>query len=150
MTREEAIKTIQMAKAEVEWSYPMDYQVAFDMAINALEQQPCEDAISRQAVMDLLQNESEEIYITSNGRTKICVAEIDVEDLKALPTVSCSEKPNRSGEWIRVDDTKLKCSECEVIHFIAQYPQGQIKFCPNCGARMQVVGNPDRLNGGAE
>lgn len=37
MKNEEAIETLKMAKAEVEWSYPMDYQVAFDKAIEALE-----------------------------------------------------------------------------------------------------------------
>ena len=39
MTNKEAIKTINIAAAEVEWDYPMDYQVAFEMAIDALEKQ---------------------------------------------------------------------------------------------------------------
>lgn len=39
MTYEEAIKTIKIAKAEVEWNYPMDYVIAFDKAIEALEKQ---------------------------------------------------------------------------------------------------------------
>ena len=39
MTPEEAIKTIELAKAEVEWNYPMDYAVAFEMAKEALERQ---------------------------------------------------------------------------------------------------------------
>ena len=39
MTPEEAIKTIQVAIAEVEWNYPMDYSVAFETAIKALEKQ---------------------------------------------------------------------------------------------------------------
>lgn len=39
MTYKEAIKTIQIAKAEVEWNYPMDYVIAFDKAIEALEKQ---------------------------------------------------------------------------------------------------------------
>lgn len=39
MTNEEAIKTIKLAVAEVEWNYPMDYAVAFEMAIPALEKQ---------------------------------------------------------------------------------------------------------------
>ena len=45
MTNEDAIKTINIAMAEVEWDYPMDYQVAFEMAIDALERQiqNCED-----------------------------------------------------------------------------------------------------------
>ena len=39
MTAEEAIKTIQVAIAEVEWNYPIDYSVAFKTAIEALEKQ---------------------------------------------------------------------------------------------------------------
>lgn len=39
MTNEDAIKTINIAIAEVEWNYPMDYTVAFEMAIDALEKQ---------------------------------------------------------------------------------------------------------------
>lgn len=39
MTPEEAIKTIQVAIAEVEWEYPMNYSVAFEVAIEALKKQ---------------------------------------------------------------------------------------------------------------
>ena len=39
MTAEEAIKTIQVAIAEVEWEYPLDYSVAFETAIESLEKQ---------------------------------------------------------------------------------------------------------------
>ena len=39
MTTEEAIKTIEVAIADVEWEYPMGYSVAFEMAIDALEKQ---------------------------------------------------------------------------------------------------------------
>lgn len=39
MTNKEAIETINLAIAEVEWDYPMDYTVAFEMAIDAIEQQ---------------------------------------------------------------------------------------------------------------
>ena len=39
MTAEEAIKTIQVAIAEVEREYPLDYSIAFEMAIEALEKQ---------------------------------------------------------------------------------------------------------------
>lgn len=39
MTHEEAIKTIQVAIAEVEWEYPMNYSVAFETAIKALKKQ---------------------------------------------------------------------------------------------------------------
>ena len=39
MKIEEAITILQVAKAEVEWSAPLDYQEAIDMAIEALEKQ---------------------------------------------------------------------------------------------------------------
>lgn len=37
MTLQEAIKTLEIAKAEVEWNYPLDYGIAIDMAIKALK-----------------------------------------------------------------------------------------------------------------
>ena len=39
MKPEEAIEIIKIAIAEVEWNYPMDYAVAFEEAIKALEKQ---------------------------------------------------------------------------------------------------------------
>ena len=46
------------------------------------------------------------------------------------------EQEPKIGHWIRVDKNKLRCSACEVIHLIAQYPNGKIAWCPNCGAKM--------------
>lgn len=43
MTNEEAIETLKVAKSEIEWEYPMDYQIALDKAIKALEQEPYKD-----------------------------------------------------------------------------------------------------------
>ena len=39
MKPEEAIKIIEVAKAECEWNAPLEYQGAFDAAIDALEKQ---------------------------------------------------------------------------------------------------------------
>ena len=39
MTPQEAIEIIKIAIAEVEWNYPMDYTVALEEAIEALEKQ---------------------------------------------------------------------------------------------------------------
>ena len=36
MTNQEAIETIKVARAEVEWEYPMEYAAAFDKAIETL------------------------------------------------------------------------------------------------------------------
>ena len=49
MKPEEAIETIKVAIAEVEWNYPIDYAVAFEEAVNVLEKQipkkPSQDSI---------------------------------------------------------------------------------------------------------
>lgn len=43
MTNAEAIQTLKLMQAQVEWEYPMDYAAAIDEAIDALEkQQPME------------------------------------------------------------------------------------------------------------
>ena len=42
MTYEEAIRTIEIAKADVEWNYPMEYQIAFDIAIDCIKKQDSE------------------------------------------------------------------------------------------------------------
>ena len=39
MKPQEAIETMKIAIAEVEWNYPMGYAVAFENAISALEKQ---------------------------------------------------------------------------------------------------------------
>ena len=39
MTPKEAIKILEIAKAEVEWNYPLDYAIAIATAIEALEKQ---------------------------------------------------------------------------------------------------------------
>lgn len=41
----------------------------------------------------------------------------------------------KRGHWIRVDDTKCRCSVCDDTCLIAQY-RGSPNFCPNCGAVM--------------
>lgn len=39
MIIENTIKILQVAKSEIEWSAPLDYQLAFDIAIKALDKQ---------------------------------------------------------------------------------------------------------------
>lgn len=39
MTLEEMIATLKLMQAQVEWDYPMEYAVAIDGAIDALEKQ---------------------------------------------------------------------------------------------------------------
>lgn len=103
------------------------------MAIKALEQQPSEDCISREAVIKHI-CESKECYKDEcKGRLyKRCY---DLEWIYALPSVTPQPK---MGKWI---DTRMGkeefygelfvCSECNGVNFYENY-------CPNCGAKMEV------------
>lgn len=39
MTNEEAIRVLNVARVECEWNAPLDYQTAFDVAIESIEKQ---------------------------------------------------------------------------------------------------------------
>lgn len=91
-----------------------------------------EDCISRQAVHEAIERWA--------GSTSVLVA-LPTREVRPLLD-SIHELPPaipqpKIGHWIRIDKDKLKCSECGVIHLIAQYPTGKIDWCPNCGARME-------------
>ena len=46
------------------------------------------------------------------------------------------------SRWIETkDQNKKRCGRCDVIHLIAQYPNGNANFCPNCGAKMDGGGH---------
>ena len=79
--------------------------------------EPCEDAISRDAVMGLVAREHSEwddLYI----------------DIAKLPSVTPSR---RKGHWIKKVDfgncVDYVCSNC--------FNEGTKDYCPNCGAEME-------------
>lgn len=45
-------------------------------------------------------------------------------------------KPVVHGHWKQVDETKCRCSNCDIIALIGLYPHGDKNYCPNCGAKM--------------
>lgn len=98
---------------------------ALDMAIKALEQQPCEDAISRE----------EAIRVAEQGQ--IQGYEWQFKKLCNLPSVT----PSRSkGKWIQTKDDcdgvnfydfSFECTEC------GKEQSFKSNYCPNCGADME-------------
>lgn len=72
-----------------------------------------------------------------SGKYEIELCEMLIEALKKAKLVKC-------GRWIKTnDDTKKRCSECDVICLIAQYPHGEANFCPNCGALNEMDGDSE-------
>lgn len=108
MTREEAIKgltsLVEVRRKYVVMQTMKDEIECLDMAIEALEQEPCEDCISRQAV-DVLVDElaraiSDERCCVSRGRSTATI----MQDILDLPPVT--PKPET------VTDFADRCHEC--------------------------------------
>lgn len=110
MTREEAISVLNMVEAHGL------ADEAKKEAIKALEQEPCEDCVSRQEVIGLFAKNADAVRPYSQTW----------KEVKSLPPVT----PHKKGKW--VDDKLLVwCSECNTA-FTDTY-----NYCPNCGAEME-------------
>ena len=55
-------------------------------------------------------------------------------------TPAADVAPVVHGRWTQVDDTKCRCSNCDIIALIGLYPHGDKNYCPNCGAKMDKEG----------
>lgn len=131
MTREEAIANLKMIG--VAFVEPITKEQGkliddtFDMAIKALEQEPCEDCISRQAVVDALS------HMCSEDENEITVSRANVcAMLKYLPSAQTERK---KGKWITnlyaFGEDRYECNRCHNTAFHCY------DYCPNCGADMR-------------
>ena len=128
MTNEEAINTLKSLKSYYndKSEYCKDRYIGFDnednealdMAIKALEQQSCDDCISR-AYIESIVEELENICI--NGDEHILSL---LSNIKNAPSVTPSRP---KGKWM--DDN---CSICGY----GVKPWNNTPYCPNCGAKM--------------
>lgn len=126
MTREDAFEIwLPIIKMGVK-SMP-ECSEALDMAIKALKQEPCDDAISREAVIDIIEDVCP---IYGNDYRYILRDKVN-----ELPPVTAE----KVGQWIdiqyfKADDTyyRPKCPFCSIE------PKEYSNYCPNCGAKMEV------------
>ena len=109
---------------------------AIDMAIQALEQEPCEDAISREVTKNALMNR---------------INESIVDCINAIPPVSVAEKV---GKWKKIESgdkafpESIVCSRCGCENsYISEWDEHNnplskafktTKYCPNCGCKMEL------------
>lgn len=154
MTREELLKLMKGMRDRGIWHFTTESGKELsgkdieDAVIEQLEQEPCEDAISRQAAIEAM----EYCDFTKSVNDGLALyKESVVEALKGLPSASGTEKSNKIGHWIKSDavlivgyaDTenyiKLPAQECSICHkpHIKGYGAD---FCPNCGAKMSEGG----------
>lgn len=100
---------------------------ALDIAIKALEQEPCEDCISR--VLEYIEESEADLWHKSEN-------ELVCQDIKELLPVI----PQQTGRWIKGHTygdqynyyQSYVCSCCK-----REYDVHGWKYCPNCGCRME-------------
>ena len=126
MTREEALVKVRGYLTDL---LPIEDCDEVEEIMLPLEQQPCEDAISREAVLEIQIKYAEHMGATKYWQMR--------DDIRALPSVT----PTRpTGKWIADVDrwgdivttvNGYRCSECNTFN------ADKDNFCPNCGARME-------------
>lgn len=118
MTREEAKRILEF---DLDHTYNNESKEALRIAIKALEQEPCDDCINRQVVLDMMQMKM--------GGKELYKAVYD------LPPVTPQPK---TGHWIWKTEDIYRCSECyEDIHVKEVMNVPQYEWCPYCGAKME-------------
>ena len=127
MTREQAI---EHGKEQLE-IFGGEHKEFIELAIKALEQEPCKDCISREAVLNLFNKSDDYRWETTLIRKKI----------EKMPSVTPQEP--RKGHWIEcmpggAEEWCYKCSECNFWKYKKTINLSKFKFCPNCGAKMEV------------
>lgn len=156
MTNEETIEVLDDMKIKIDIPKSAITQrnrnEALDKAIKALEQQPCENCISRQALLDKLEkpmNWTDSEAELQEQRDY----EGFVELVKSMPSVipkgvtitdfadRCREcGKTKTGHWIKTGDYYTGAYECLDYFECSCCHEESLEegdYCPNCGADMR-------------
>lgn len=165
MTREEAILCVKGIKnlGHDMFTKQKDFQECLDMAIKALEQEPCEDCVSRQQAIELVNEviggKNELADAIRDGVEAVLSALPPVTPVAYIAKVSFSKEDmqelidkkmkdivaeRKKGKWInkshkstcKITVAVTECSCCgKKIPFNCD--EFIYRYCPNCGAEME-------------
>ena len=145
MTREEKIKGLYNLKGYL-MKNPIELNgyeslpiTLIDYAIEALEQEPCDDAISREELLKAIDtwdkfgvDDTNSLFRLDNLSLPNYVPYIHYDDvvkcIKGLPSVRPQEQ---TGHWIKSKEGYMRCDQCG-----SRGSAIKARFCHHCGARM--------------
>ena len=163
MTNEEAIQVLKDWDGYFIGHSSDDVNEALNMAIKALEQEPCEDAISKQAVEKITWEEpsyTDALNALTEVREKIRalpsvtpqyteaeihkMQELEQDEIQKAYELGKAERL-KTGHWILADEQNKEdvendnyrfiCSECQCSDIHAKGTK--VPYCWNCGAKME-------------
>ena len=133
----ESCETFECGTCEVEADERLWLKELDDELKNGLPVEPCVDCVSRQAAIEALSH----MMDTDGFRDGWAVSRANVDCmLRSLPSV---EPERKTGKWLphmikgygeSID--RDVCSECRFCFY--GYPTWSWKYCPMCGAPMEV------------
>lgn len=133
MTNEEAIEVIEQ---DIPCEHDTDLIEALNMAIAALKAEPCDDAVSRQAMLDGLANIAKAKAKSDAQKSLMGRVMFFTEQ---LPPVT--PKP-KMGKWIKMPLIEAgqtyshECSLCGRRILITDVGMSEFPYC-HCGAKME-------------
>lgn len=115
-------------------------QMALDIIDKYAEQEPYDDAVSRQAVLDSLHSKFADGFDSDRWWNSMSV-------LYAINKVPSVRPQEQTGHWKHREDMDyldknkvmhehFMCQNCGFIHDFIDGHTAQYKYCPNCRARM--------------
>lgn len=152
MTREEAIRELKQFSGTTRLRLSANFWEALNRAIKLLEQEPCEDAISRKALIERINNAEENFKvdnmdsISSDEENPFVDGVLSgVFNIRQMVAQAPSCEPARKkGKWINKSQ-KSGCgitfvaSECTCCGMKTPFDCDNFiyRYCPNCGAEME-------------
>lgn len=106
--------------------------------MNGKTLEPCEDAISRQAVMDALCNDCE---LFRNGEQTCFTKCEEYHFLATLPSVTPQSK---TGRWIKIKPYPLQMHDYECSECGHETDDNTENYCSDCGAKMVETQESER------
>ena len=155
MTKEIAIHNLYALKQRTR---ALSNHEALDMAIKALETQPCEDCISREAVLDLAKKG---VLISNGNYESVCKAINDLPSVRPKYTdeeidkaqaveqayidkmveLRVDELKRPKGKWIDIEYFDRDYGEWICYRpkcpFCNEEPKEYSNYCPQCGAKLR-------------